>query len=626
MSGGTAALEVVDGQLLRHDKQHTMLSGAIHYFRVHPDYWRDRLMRLRALGLNTIDTYIAWNFHQAQADSPADFTGWRDFEEFIRIAGDIGLDVVVRPGPYICAEWDNGGFPAWATARCPGTLRTSDPRFLQLVSTWFDELIPRIAALQTGNGGPVVAVQIENEYGSFGDDQAYLRWLRDALSQRGITELMFTADGPTELMLDGGMLAGSFAAMTLGSRPDRALELLRERRADQPMLVAEFWQGWFDHWGELHHVRTARSALCTLREILEAGGSVCLYMAHGGTNFGLRSGANHDGTVLQPTVTSYDSDAPVAESGALTSKFHDYRALFEEYAAAPLPALPAEPEVLPGRVLPLQPGMPLLDSLRSASSVVESVTPRSFEDLALDAGMLLYEAEPLIPQHGCDLNVTGLHDRATVFVDDEPVGVIDTENGSLRIPGPGRRVRLSLLVENLGRINYGPLLGQGKGILGLSSSTTGRSSTGSSAHCHLTGGVRPNSTASLTPPSSWTPSATPSSRCPGAKRASSGSTGSCWGATGPRALKRRCISRRRCCGRVSTPSRCWSWVGSARLWHCGRPRASAKRRSMSSSFRRRRCREPAALPAHTELSRRHRRFHHDHEGAAGMSRRPHPCD
>ncbi|TWE09269.1 glycoside hydrolase family 35 protein [Rudaeicoccus suwonensis] len=466
MSGGTAALEVVDGQLLRHDKQHTMLSGAIHYFRVHPDYWRDRLMRLRALGLNTIDTYIAWNFHQAQADSPADFTGWRDFEEFIRIAGDIGLDVVVRPGPYICAEWDNGGFPAWATARCPGTLRTSDPRFLQLVSTWFDELIPRIAALQTGNGGPVVAVQIENEYGSFGDDQAYLRWLRDALSQRGITELMFTADGPTELMLDGGMLAGSFAAMTLGSRPDRALELLRERRADQPMLVAEFWQGWFDHWGELHHVRTARSALCTLREILEAGGSVCLYMAHGGTNFGLRSGANHDGTVLQPTVTSYDSDAPVAESGALTSKFHDYRALFEEYAAAPLPALPAEPEVLPGRVLPLQPGMPLLDSLRSASSVVESVTPRSFEDLALDAGMLLYEAEPLIPQHGCDLNVTGLHDRATVFVDDEPVGVIDTENGSLRIPGPGRRVRLSLLVENLGRINYGPLLGQGKGILG----------------------------------------------------------------------------------------------------------------------------------------------------------------
>ncbi|MFE4951883.1 glycoside hydrolase family 35 protein [Leifsonia sp. NPDC056665] len=460
-----AILNYSNGALLRDGVEHRVLSGSLHYFRVHPALWRDRLERLAALGLNTVDTYVAWNFHQRRAEQPADFSAWRDLERFVRLAGELGLDVILRPGPYICAEWDNGGFPAWLTARVGTGLRSSDPLFLDAVAEWFDDLIPRLVPLQASHGGPIVAMQVENEYGSYGDDGGYLTWLRDALVERGVTELLYTADGPTDLMLDGGTLPGVLATATFGSRASQAIGLLRSRRDGEPFICAEYWNGWFDHWGERHHVRSVPSADATLAEILELGGSVSLYMAHGGTNFGLWAGANHDGA-LQPTITSYDSDAPVAEHGAITPKFMALRERLTEFTGVLPPAPPAGPSVLAPRAVAVEHGGALLESLGSAAAGIPSTRPMSFEQLGLPSGLVLYSARPRLPRGSTTLTITGLHDRAQVFVDGVPTGVISEETGSLELSGVGAPVELQILVENQGRINYGPLLGQGKGILG----------------------------------------------------------------------------------------------------------------------------------------------------------------
>ncbi|MET8571571.1 beta-galactosidase [Streptomyces sp. NPDC004783] len=453
------------GALLRAGRPHRVLAGSLHYFRVHPDQWADRLRRLAAMGLNTVDTYVPWNFHEPRPGHYR-FTGAQDLERFLLTARETGLDVIVRPGPYICAEWDNGGLPVWLTGRPGMRLRCSHPPYLAEVERWFDELVPRIAALQAGRGGPVVAVQIENEYGSYGDDRDYVRRVRDALTERGITELLYTADGPTEPMQDGGGLPGHLAAATFGSHAREAAGLLRARRSDEPFVCAEFWNGWFDHWGEKHHVRSVESATRTLGDILDADGSVSLYMAHGGTNFGLWAGANHDGDAIQPTVTSYDSDAPIAEHGALTPKFHAFRERLRSVAPVPDGPLPPDPELLPARTVPVTAAAGLLDALRAVSEPVAAPCPLSFEELEQASGLVLYRAEPLLPSGSQTLTVSGLHDRAQVFVDGAPLGVLDRETASLDVPGRGRRVRLELLVENLGRVNYGPLLGGHKGILG----------------------------------------------------------------------------------------------------------------------------------------------------------------
>ncbi|WP_030689216.1 beta-galactosidase [Streptomyces globisporus] len=460
----TAVLSHPDGELLRDGEPHRVLAGTLHYFRVHPDQWADRLERMAAMGLNTVDTYVAWNFHERRRGQIR-FDGWRDLDRFLRLAQEAGLDAIVRPGPYMCAEWDNGGLPAWLTDRPGMRLRSSYEPYLREVARWFDVLIPRLAAHQAGRGGPVVAVQVENEYGSYGDDHTYTRWVRDALTARGITELLYTADGPTELMLDGGTVHGVLAAATFGSRAGEVAELLRSRREGEPFLCAEFWNGWFDHWGEKHHTRSVESATDTLGEILDAGGSVSLYPAHGGTNFGLWAGANHDGGI-RPTVTSYDSHAPIAENGELTPKFFAFRDRLRPVSTTPDRPLPPTPRLLTPRAAPLTRGAGLLDALESMTQPVVSSDPLTFGELGQASGLVLYRANPRLPRGTNELTVFGLHDRAQVFVDGAPVGVLERETGSLDIEGNGERVRLDLLVENQGRINYGPLLGQGKGILG----------------------------------------------------------------------------------------------------------------------------------------------------------------
>ncbi|MDJ0314541.1 beta-galactosidase [Arthrobacter sp. H35-D1] len=464
-----SALSYAERKLYKNGESHRIIAGAVHYFRVHPEQWQDRIDRLVAMGVNTLDTYIAWNFHQPREDNSPDFTKWRDIARFITMAGDSGLDVIVRPGPYICAEWDNGGFPSWAISNPEMVLRSSDPLFTDVVEKWFDQLLPVIEPLQACHGGPVIAVQVENEYGSYGDDKEYLRWNRQALLERGITEMLFTADGGTDYFLDGGALPDTWATATLGSRGDEADAVWERRRPGEPFFNVEFWNGWFDHWSEDHHTRDAADAADEAKKILDLGGSICLYMAHGGTNFGLSSGANHDGSI-QPTITSYDSDAPIAEDGRLTEKFHAMREAFHAASGRPLEPIPAHVEhpapVLPACSVALSPGTALLDFVRAVEPV-RSVKPMSFEQLGLDRGLVHYSAKAVLPAGEGTIKIRDLHDRAYVWVDNTYAGVLTDANCNegLKVNGTGELAGLEILVENQGRINYGPCFGQGKGIL-----------------------------------------------------------------------------------------------------------------------------------------------------------------
>ena len=457
---GAPTLTWRDGEILRDGVAHRILAGSIHYFRVHPDQWEDRLRRLAAMGANTVDTYVAWNFHE-RVEGDVRFDGWRDIERFIRLAGDIGLDVFLRPSPYICAEWSNGGIPSWLSGRV-AALRTSDAGFLAAVDAWYDELIPRLVPLQASHGGPIVAIQIENEYGSFGSDAAYLAHLREGLRCRGMVEMLTTADGITGDMIEHGSVPGAMATFTFGTGVARAVELRREGDA---LMCSELWGGWFDHWGERHHVRSAASTGGTIEELLAAGGSVSLYMAHGGTNFGLWNGANHD-RVLQPTVTSYDSDAPIGEDGTLNEKFHALRAMFAPFHASELPPVPADPRRQAAASAPLEQRSSLLQLVATLPVTGEvSPRPRTFEELGAEDGLVVYEADVSFPADAT-LTIDGLHDRAVVFLDAQVLGVLERDGEtSLALPVEGGAGRLTLVVESLGRINYGPYTGEGKGIM-----------------------------------------------------------------------------------------------------------------------------------------------------------------
>ncbi|SIR96908.1 beta-galactosidase [Microbacterium sp. RURRCA19A] len=438
-----------------------VIAGSMHYFRVHPGQWADRLQRLADLGVTSVDTYVAWNFHQPSAAAEPDFSGWRDIEHFLSLAASAGLDAIVRPGPYICAEWSNGGYPVWFTAGARG-LRTGRPDYLDEVARWFDVLLPRLVPLQAAHGGPIIAFQAENEFGSFGDDPRAVAAIATLLRERGVTELIYTADGPTPGMLDAGAVDGILTALTLGSRAADARALARTRRPEEPFFAAEYWSGWFDHWGENHHVRSPESAAGTLADILADHGSVSIYMAHGGTNFGTWAGANVVDGVLAPTVTSYDSDAPIAEDGTLTPKFHALRAVL----GVDRTIESVVPTFLPPSESPLAPTAGTLATARSlAGDAVPAGAVLSFDEAGMPGALGLYEADVRTSEDSWTLTVTRVADRGSVYLDGIPVGDVEGE-GTLTLSTPPGTHRLSILVENVGRVNYGPLIGAAKGLLG----------------------------------------------------------------------------------------------------------------------------------------------------------------
>ncbi|MGI5347710.1 glycoside hydrolase family 35 protein [Streptomyces sp. CA-250714] len=452
---------------VRDGRPHQIISAAVHYFRVLPQQWADRLERLRALGVNTIETYVAWNVHEPEPGS-YDFSGGQDVAAFVRMAGNLGLDVIVRPGPYICAEWEFGGLPGWLLAAPGIRLRCRDEPYLAAVDRWFDALIPQLLPLQCSRGGPLVAVQVENEYGSYGNDRGYLEHLRAGLLRRGLDCLLFTADGPTDAMLQGGALPPLLATATFGSRPEDSLATLRRYQPHGPLMCTEFWHGWFDHWGEPHHTRDAAEAADVLHRMLAAGASVNIYMGHGGTNFGWYNGANHDGTAYQPTVTSYDYDAPIGEAGELTAKFHLFRDVIARHTGrTPPPPPPASRRLAPRTAAP-DGVAPLADHLDVLSTPVRRVATEPMERLGQSLGLIHYRTGVSGPRPEATVHIDGLGDRAQLFLDGQEIGVLhrNAPQAGLPVQVPAGGATLDVLVENQGRINYGPPLADPKGISG----------------------------------------------------------------------------------------------------------------------------------------------------------------
>ncbi|MFJ4253216.1 beta-galactosidase family protein [Microbacterium sp. NPDC090003] len=447
-----------DTDFLRDGRKHQVIAGALHYFRIHPDQWQDRIRKARLMGLNTIETYVAWNAHEPRRGE-WDATGWNDLGRFLDLVHAEGMDAIVRPGPYICAEWHNGGLPTWLTAG-GRALRSSDPAFLADISAYLHRVYEIVAPRQIDRGGPVVLVQIENEYGAYGSDKAYLEALVALTREAGITVPLTTVDQPTDQMLADGSLPYLHKTGSFGSRSAERLATLRAHQPTGPLMCSEFWDGWFDWWGGVHHTTDVDAAASDLDALLAAGASVNIYMFHGGTNFGLTNGANHKGRYL-PIVTSYDYDAPLDEAGDPTAKFFAFRDVIAKYAPVP-DELPAPAASAPVASVELTSAGAWTDAAASASP---ASLPATFDALGHLSALVRYDvALPPMSAPGL-LTVDEVRDLAWVSVDGQPLGTLSRtrHDQALRIPA-GRT--LSILVEEQGRVNYDHRLGEEKGLIG----------------------------------------------------------------------------------------------------------------------------------------------------------------
>ena len=428
-----------------------IISGELHYERIPRGYWRDRLKKARAMGLNTISTYVFWNLHEPKP-GVSDFAGSLDVAACVRIAQEEGLYVILRPGPYACAEWDLGGLPAWLLADPNIVLRSADEKFLAPAERWLQRLGRELAPLQISHGGPIIAVQVENEYGSFGNDHEYMQRILATLRKAGLGEvLLYTADGGDELL--AGTLPDIHAVVNFGPGEAKAeFAKLQKFRPGRPMMSGEYWDGWFDHWGERHQTTDAAQQAQELAWILSQGYSINLYMFHGGTSFGFMNGANWDRKNYEPDVTSYDYDSPVSESGALTKKYFAFRDVIGKHR--PGVTIPDPPP--PQRMIEV----PEFDLTEEASlwanlpAPVQVDRPRSMETFGQSYGYILYRTKIQDAVNG-ELEIHELRSYARIFVNGKLAGTLDRrkKEDRLRIEVTGNSI-LDILVEGTGRINF----------------------------------------------------------------------------------------------------------------------------------------------------------------------------
>ncbi len=449
-------------------KPYTIISGAIHYFRTVPEYWYDRLLKLKACGFNTVETYTCWNLHERR-EGRFDFSGMLDIERFISIAEELELNVIIRPGPYICAEWEFGGLPSWLLKYPNIALRCDDPLYLEKVTPFYKELFDRIRPHLCTNGGRVFMVQVENEYGSYGDDKTYLRKVAQLYRDNGIDCLLFTSDGTLLSMLSGGTLPELLAVGNFGGDVKLKLGKLHKFKPNQPLMCGEFWGGWFNHWYGENHDRKTRELADMIDDFFAVNASFNLYMFHGGTNFGFTNGANHDG-IYNPTVTSYDYGAPLTEAGDLTQTYYAIRDAIAKNTGVQPPDLDVKdtPKAAYG-TLELTQCAPLLENLCALAQPVFKAYPQTMEQLEQDFGYILYSTEVEGPIEENDLIFTQLHDRAHIFINGKLAGIRERSRRMDEVKiglATGEKVRLDILVENMGRVNYGPKLFDQKGIVG----------------------------------------------------------------------------------------------------------------------------------------------------------------
>ena len=452
------------GAFLLNGEPFVVKAAELHYPRIPREYWEQRILLCKALGMNTICLYTFWNAHEPKMDR-FDFTGQNDIREFIRLCGKNDMKVILRPGPYVCAEWEMGGLPWWLLKKKDIRLREQDPFFMERVDKFQQALAGQVGDLTIADGRPIIMVQVENEYGSYGTDRPYVSEIRDMLRKNfGRDVTLFQCDWSSNYLnngLDDLIWTMNFGT---GANIDQQFASLKEHRPDSPLMCSEFWSGWFDKWGANHETRPAADMIAGIDEMLSKGISFSLYMTHGGTNWGHWAGANSPG--FAPDVTSYDYDAPISESGQTTPKYWELRKTLAKYMdgkkQAPVPAL-IRPIEIKGfdfkEIAPLRDNMP---------QPREDAEIRTMEEYDQGFGSILYSTT--LPELRTEalLTVNDPHDFAQIFVEGRYVGKLDRRNGEkeLMLPPCSKGARLDILVEAMGRINFGRAIKDFKGITG----------------------------------------------------------------------------------------------------------------------------------------------------------------
>ena len=444
-----------------------VLSGEIHYARVPRAYWATRMKMMRAMGLNTLATYVFWNIHEPKP-GVYDFADNNDLVAFIKLAEAEGLHVLLRAGPYSCAEWEFGGFPAWLLAdhKMNTSLRTNDPAFMEPVERWLKRLAQEVASLQIENGGPIIATQIENEYGNFSNDHTYMNHLRDIFIDAGFNKsLLYTVDPSRGLT--AGEIDGIFSGVNFGTgHAATALDTLAKQRPGQPLFATEYWPGWFDLWGHPHETRPIEPQLEDLEVILSRGASLNLYMVHGGTSFGMMAGASQSTGSYRGNVTSYDYDAPINEAGHPTAKFTAYRDLILKHTGEKALPVPATPPVIAIPPFTLATSTSLWDHLPAP---LASEQTQTMEQIGQSYGYILYRTQLKSPITTGRLQIEGLQDYAAIYVDGRFVGALDRHFNEdvINLLSSGPPPRIDILVENTGRLNSTKFMrNERKGIRG----------------------------------------------------------------------------------------------------------------------------------------------------------------
>ena len=450
-----------------------ILSGAIHYFRVLPEHWYHSLYNLKALGFNTVETYIPWNIHEPK-EGQFDFSGRYNIKKFVEMAADVGLYVILRPSPYICAEWEFGGLPAWLLPYKEMRIRSSDPLFIEKVSNFCKELFKEITPLQIDRGGPVLMMQVENEYGSYGEDKEYLKALYDLMLDLDVTVPIFTSDGAWKATQEAGTLTEENILTTgnFGSRPKENFKDLKDFQEEKgktwPLMVMEFWDGWFNRWGDSIIKRGGEDLAEDVKEALELG-SVNLYMFHGGTNFGFMNGCSARGEIDLPQITSYDYDAPLDEQGNPTKKYYDLQKMMQELFPNSEIKEPLVKETMSIKNIPLKEKVSLFAVIEDIAEKKETKYPYSMEELGQEYGYTLYRTKAKRDSKEETYRVIDGRDRLHFFLNEEKIATqYQTEIGDeINVQQTKDLNQIDILVENMGRVNYGHKLladTQNKGV------------------------------------------------------------------------------------------------------------------------------------------------------------------
>jgi beta-galactosidase len=465
-TAANARFRVSDGHFVLDGQPFQVLAGEMHYPRIPRELWRDRMQKLKSLGLNTLTTYVFWNAHEPRP-SRFDFSENLDVAAYIRMAQEEGLWVNLRPGPYVCGEWDGGGIPAWVL-KCPDIRpRSLDERYMRPVRIWLKRLRQELVPLLVSNGGPIILTQVENEYGSYGEDQAYMHASHQALLEAGFDGVFYTADGAA--VMAGGVVPGMPAGVNFGTydKAEREFAVRAKLRPEGPFFCSELWGGWFDHFGETHSSVEIPPLIASLKWMLDRGHSISFYMLHGGTSFGFNAGANYPkGGPYQPDISSYDYDAIFDEAGRATPKYEAVKALLARYLPperfAELPAPETGIEIARFRLTECAPLAQLL------GSPIHAQSPRTLEALGQNHGLMLYRYRGSKALNG-RIDFGEVRDYALIGVEGELLGSLDRRLGesTMDITCPAG-ASLEVLVDTMGHVNYGQQLGRDqKGLMAL---------------------------------------------------------------------------------------------------------------------------------------------------------------